>query len=127
MFGKLFSAVIIASSLIAGVASKPIQTNRLSQYFYCPLEAYILTPHVADCWLNSAARGDISFDNWHGISSFNGFDSFYGSENFIGTISSQTVVEQDQELVCHTQSIEIIQQRLLVLQEMAKRCVFNLL
>ncbi|KAF9478202.1 hypothetical protein BDN70DRAFT_809228 [Pholiota conissans] len=70
-----------------------------------------------------AARGDISFDNWHGISSFDGFDNFYGSENFIGSIQTQTVVEQDQELVCHSESIEIIQQRLLVLQEMAKRII----
>lgn len=56
------------------------------------------------------------------MSSFSGFDNFYGSDNFIGTVTSQTVVEQDQELVCHSLSIEIIQQRLLVIQEMAKRC-----
>jgi hypothetical protein len=68
-----------------------------------------------------AARGDISFDNWHGISSLSGFDDFYGSDNFIGSIQTQTVVEQSQELVCHSESIEIIQQRLLVIQEMAKR------
>lgn len=77
--------------------------------------------HASNSWPTLAARGDISFDNWHGISAFNGFDDFYGSDNFIGTISSQTVIEQDQELVCHTESIEVIQQRLLVLQEMAKR------
>ena len=70
-----------------------------------------------------AARGDISFDNWHGISSFDGFDNFYGADNFIGTVTSHTIVEQDQEVVCHSLSIEIVQQRLLVLQEMAKRYV----
>ncbi|KJA23308.1 hypothetical protein HYPSUDRAFT_598387 [Hypholoma sublateritium FD-334 SS-4] len=33
MFGKLISVVIIASSLIMGVAAKHAQLNRLSQYF----------------------------------------------------------------------------------------------
>ncbi|KAF8908894.1 hypothetical protein CPB84DRAFT_1674062 [Gymnopilus junonius] len=72
-----------------------------------------------------AARGfDVkSFDNWGGFSSLSGFDNFYGADNFIGSISEQTVVEQDQELVCHSESIEIIQQRLLVIQEMAKRII----
>ncbi|KDR82767.1 hypothetical protein GALMADRAFT_206540 [Galerina marginata CBS 339.88] len=99
MFAKLFKTVVVASALVAGVAARPHTLNRLT------------------------ARGDISFDNWGGISSFSGFDDFYGSDNFIGEVSSQTVVEQDQELVCHSESIEIIQQRLLVLQEMAKRII----
>ena len=68
-----------------------------------------------------AARGEISFDNYGGFSSLHGFDNFFGVDNFVGHISEQTVVEQSSELVCHSESIEIIQQRLLVLQEMAKR------
>lgn len=52
-----------------------------------------------------------------------GFDNFYGSDNFDGsTHFSETVVEeQSTEVVCHSESVEIIQQRLVVLQEMAKR------
>ncbi|KAF8964283.1 hypothetical protein BDZ97DRAFT_1904564 [Flammula alnicola] len=96
MFAKLFKTVIVASALVAGVAAKPVQLNRL--------------------------RG-VSFDNWGGFSSLSGFDNFYGTDNFIGSVESQTVVEQNTELVCHTESIEIIQQRLLVLQEMAKRII----
>ncbi|KAF9013245.1 hypothetical protein BDQ17DRAFT_1208731, partial [Cyathus striatus] len=67
----------------------------------------------------------MSFNNWHGISSLSGFDNFYGSDNFDGfsESSSQTIVEQSSEVVCHSQSIEIIQQRLLVIQEMAKRII----
>ncbi|KAK7463421.1 hypothetical protein VKT23_006774 [Stygiomarasmius scandens] len=68
------------------------------------------------------ARGYHSFDNWGGISSLHGFDNFYGSDNFSGVISQQVVVHE-QEVVCHSQSIEIIQQRLLVLQEMAKKII----
>ncbi|KAF8903113.1 hypothetical protein CPB84DRAFT_1678317, partial [Gymnopilus junonius] len=52
-----------------------------------------------------------------------GFDNFYGSDNFSGEISKQIIVEQQKEVVCHSQTVEIIQQRLLVLQEMAKRII----
>ncbi len=51
------------------------------------------------------------------------FDSFYGSDNFSGSFSKTTVIEQKEEVVCHSETITIIQQRLLVLQEMAKRSV----
>jgi len=103
MFAKLASAVVLASALVAGVSAKPLPLNR------------------------GLATRDFgishSFDNWGGISSLSGFDNFYGSDNFVGEISSQTVVEQSEEVVCHSESIEIIQQRLLVIQEMAKRII----
>jgi hypothetical protein len=70
----------------------------------------------------TAARGQ-SFDNWGGISSLKGFDSFYGSDDFAHFHSSQTVVKQDSELVCHSETVTIIQQRLVVLQEMAKKII----
>ncbi|KAJ3785491.1 hypothetical protein GGU10DRAFT_422531, partial [Lentinula aff. detonsa] len=63
-----------------------------------------------------------SFDNWGGISSFSGFDNFYGVDNFSGVVSDQVVVEQ-QEVVCQAVSIEVVQQKLLVLQEMAKQII----
>jgi hypothetical protein len=71
----------------------------------------------------SLARRYFSFDNYDGISSFNGFDNFYGVDNFSGFVSSQVVVEQQEEVVCQSISIEIVQQRLLVLQEMARRII----
>ncbi|KAH9480422.1 hypothetical protein JR316_0007020 [Psilocybe cubensis] len=98
MFAKLFK-IAVASAVAVGVMGTPLpQSNKL------------------------AARW-MSFDNWGGFSSMNGFDNFYGAENFCGHIQSQTIIEQQQEVVCHSQSIEIIQQRLLVLQEMAKRII----
>jgi hypothetical protein len=53
------------------------------------------------------------------------FDNFYGSSNFDNSQFSEKsiTVVQEQEVVCHSESIEIIQQRLLVLQEMAKRII----
>ncbi|KAJ3574721.1 hypothetical protein NP233_g1579 [Leucocoprinus birnbaumii] len=103
MFAKLASTVILASSLMAGVLAAPTGT----------------TPN------DLLARTFQSFNNWGGLSSFGNFDNFYGVDNFDGSVhvSQKIVVEQQQQLVCHTQSIEIIQQRLLVLQEMAKRII----
>ncbi|KAF5387514.1 hypothetical protein D9757_006593 [Collybiopsis confluens] len=74
----------------------------------------------------SLNRRYASFDGWNGISSLSGFDNFYGSDNFSGEISSEvsvSVEEQEEVVVCHSLSVEIIQQKLLVLQEMAKRII----
>lgn len=77
--------------------------------------------------LFQAARGShgktISFNGWHGISSLDNFDSFYGSNNFDNFHSHQVVEESSEEVVCHSETITIIQQRLAVLQEMAKQLV----
>jgi len=68
---------------------------------------------------------DVSFNNYNGISSLSGFDNFYGSGNFAGRGNKQTIIEQQTE-VCHQQQIEIVQQRLVILREMAKRVVTEL-
>ncbi|KAF9036194.1 hypothetical protein BJ165DRAFT_1507112 [Panaeolus papilionaceus] len=75
--------------------------------------------------LVSRGGGFHSFDNWGGYSSLNNFDNFYGSSNFDNVQFSEKsiTVVKEKELVCHSESIEIIQQRLLVLQEMAKRII----
>ncbi|KAF8158112.1 hypothetical protein B0H34DRAFT_442241 [Crassisporium funariophilum] len=101
MFAKLFT-LVAASAMVAGVFSTPLPSGK-----------------------GLVSRDSShSFDNWGGISSMSGFDNFYGSDNFMGSSFSQTIVtEQEQETVCHSQSIEIIQQRLLVIQEMAKRII----
>ncbi|KAF7359766.1 Amidohydro-rel domain-containing protein [Mycena venus] len=76
-----------------------------------------------DRYIITAARGQ-SFDNWGGISSLSGFDNFYGSDDFAHFHNfNQVVVKQDNELVCHSEQIVIIQQRLAVLQEMAKKII----
>jgi len=100
MFAKISKITAIAS-LVACVAAKPVPVHQ-----------------------ELAARG-YSFDNWGGFSSFAGFDNFYGSDNFVGSFSTSetTVTAETSELVCHSESVVIIQQRLLVLQEMAKRII----
>jgi hypothetical protein len=70
----------------------------------------------------SLNRRYTSFDNWGGYSSLSGFDNFYGVDNFSGEVSEQVVVQQE-EVVCESVSIEIVQQKLLVLQEMARQII----
>ncbi|KAK6981039.1 Amidohydro-rel domain-containing protein [Favolaschia claudopus] len=99
MFAKL-SALFIAAAVATGVAAAPTYKNKAL-----------------------VARGQ-SFDHWGGYSSLDGFDNFYGSDDFSHFHNfNQVVVKQDSELVCHTEQIEIIQQRLAVLQEMAKKII----
>lgn len=100
MFAKIALPLLSISALAGGAFAAPF--NRRTQ---------------------SLAPRHGSFNNWGGISSFSGFDNFYGVDNFSGEISEQTVVEQQEEVVCHSLSIEIVQQKLLVLQEMAKQII----
>jgi len=103
MFATLATALVVAiSAFSSGVSAAPTTSSGL------------------------VVRGSsVSFDNWGGYSSLSGFDNFYGSDNFDNSHFSESSIKvvQEQELVCHSETIEIIQQRLLVLQEMAKRII----
>lgn len=99
MFAKIFK-VLAAAAIVGSAVATPL-------------------PNESDL----VARGGYSFNNWGGLSSMSGFDNFYGSNDFSGSSFSEKVVEEDSKLVCHSESVTIIQQRLLVLQEMAKRII----
>ncbi|KAF5382741.1 hypothetical protein D9615_002875 [Tricholomella constricta] len=102
MFSKIFTSLLLVSALIAGTVSKPIPKNRL----------------------DLSRRTNLhSFDHWGGFSSLNHFDNFYGVGNFDGSRHFSQTIVHEQQLVCHTERVEIIQQRLVVLQEMAKRII----
>jgi hypothetical protein len=98
MFAK-FSALFVAVALATGVVSAPTSRS------------------------NAISARSQSFDNWGGYSSLSGFDNFYGSSDFSHLHGSQTVVKEDSTLVCHSETVTIIQQRLAVLQEMAKKII----
>ncbi|THV07252.1 hypothetical protein K435DRAFT_328346 [Dendrothele bispora CBS 962.96] len=102
MFAKIAAPFVFMTALTSSVIAAPAPFNPQTQS------------------LN--VRGHVSFNNWGGLSSLHGFDNFYGSDNFSGVVEEQVVVHE-QEVVCHSQSVEIIQQRLLVLQEMAKKII----
>jgi len=101
MFAKL-TASLVALTLATGVMAGPLAAKRAL-----------------------AARGGYSFNNYGGSSSMSGFDNWYGEDDFAHSQHfNPTVVQQStSELVCHTEKVVIIQQRLAVLQEMAKRII----
>lgn len=65
--------------------------------------------------------GGVSLDNWGSLPSLSGFDNFYGSSNFCGNNNQQVVLQET--VVCHSVEIEVIQQRLAVIAEFAKRII----
>lgn len=104
MFAKLAATIIVAlSAFSAGVTATPVPAST-----------------------DLVVRGSFhSFNNYGGFHDMSSFDNFYGSSNFDNSEFSEKsiTVVKEQEVVCHSESIEIIQQRLLVLQEMAKRII----
>ncbi|KAJ6619718.1 hypothetical protein B0H10DRAFT_1142668 [Mycena sp. CBHHK59/15] len=65
----------------------------------------------------------VSFNNWKNISSLQDFDNFNGVQNFDGSRNSQTIVVKEVQTKCETVKIEIVQQKLAILREMAKRII----
>ncbi|KAF8206443.1 hypothetical protein K438DRAFT_1577823 [Mycena galopus ATCC 62051] len=63
----------------------------------------------------------VSFNNWNNIGSLDGFDNFYGE--FSHFRSPPFPDRGRQQEVCHSVDITIIQQRLAVLQEIAKKII----
>ncbi|KAJ7274403.1 hypothetical protein B0H12DRAFT_1066487 [Mycena haematopus] len=100
MFAKLALPLIAISAFATGVFSSPLSIPQ---------------------GVSRRNHGHVSFNNWNNIGSLNGFDNFYGAEDFNGFNRDQTVV--DSQEVCHSVDIKIVQQRLAVLQEMAKRII----
>lgn len=49
------------------------------------------------------------------------FDSFFGQDNFNEILNEQTIIEQQTEIVCSSEEISIVQQRLSILVEVAKQ------
>jgi len=101
MFAKLALPLIAISAFATGVFSSPVSIPR---------------------GVSRRNHGHVSFDKWNNIESLDGFDNFYGVDDFNGFNRVQTVVSDDQE-VCHSVDIAIVQQRLAVLQEIAKRII----
>ncbi|EEB92139.1 hypothetical protein MPER_09398 [Moniliophthora perniciosa FA553] len=93
---SILSALFLAISAFAGPIAPPVTQNVVNSQ-------------------------PISFNNYNGISSLNGFDDFRGVDNFDGSRNAQVIVVQEQQQVCRTQQVEIVQQRLIVLQEVMKR------
>ena len=64
-----------------------------------------------------------SFNNYLGLQTLSNFDDFFGQDNFDSSLNVQTVIVQEQQLVCQSEQIDIVQQRISVLVEAMKRSV----
>lgn len=106
MFAKFAAPFAILAALATGVMAGPVAIKR------------------TDSSLVARSRPHQSFNRWGGFESLDNFDEFYGEDDFDHSRRfNPVVVRQESELVCRTQRVEIIQQRLVVLQEMAKRII----
>ncbi|KAJ7773237.1 hypothetical protein B0H16DRAFT_1511608 [Mycena metata] len=70
-----------------------------------------------------ARDNNVSFSNWNNISALQGFDDFNGQGNFNGRNNDQKIVINEVETRCETVKITIVQQKLAILQELAKRII----
>ena len=120
MFSKIIPLLLI-SVFVSSAISTPLHASRRSEGMHGSHNSPS-KPIKSQAFYTGSNNVSVSpsFNNWGGLSSLNGFDNFYGAGNFGGFHNSQTVIEVNVQ-VCHTQEIEIIQQRLVVLHEMMKR------
>ncbi|KAH8801265.1 hypothetical protein DL96DRAFT_1823742 [Flagelloscypha sp. PMI_526] len=93
----MFSKLITFAALAAGIAAAPLPRRSFNK----------------------------SLSGWGGHESLNGFDNFYGVDNYSGYLHEVNVVPHE-ELVCHQKEIVIVQQRLLVIKEWAKKIITEL-
>ncbi|KAJ7903538.1 hypothetical protein B0H14DRAFT_945714 [Mycena olivaceomarginata] len=73
--------------------------------------------------LQARSNDSVSFNNYNNISQLQGFDDFNGKDNFNGGRNDQTIVIKEVEKKCEVVKIEIVQQKLAILQELAKRII----
>ncbi|KAF7298670.1 Amidohydro-rel domain-containing protein [Mycena indigotica] len=117
MFVNLIASLMTVT-LATGALAAPVDNNP-------GVAARGSVSSVSTSSVSSVSSVSSSFDSWGGISSLAGFDKFYGIDDFahFKHFSPVVVRQSTSELVCHSQKVEIVQQRLAVLQELAKRIV----
>jgi hypothetical protein len=101
MFSKFITLITVSALAISGtIASPPTSGSRLTR----------------------RDQGAYSLNNWGGISTLSNFDDFYGWNNYYGASNSYNYVQGD-PVTCHSQQVNIIQQRLALVHEMVKRVI----
>jgi len=107
------SAVLLVS-LLASVVAKPLSLRRD--------EALVLR-NAPGLDLQARDVSNVSFSNFDNNPSLKGFDDFNGAGNFFGNRNDQTVVIKQVQTQCQDVQIQIVQQRLAILREMAKKVI----
>ncbi|KAI5122285.1 hypothetical protein M0805_002365 [Coniferiporia weirii] len=111
MFSKsIFASVAAIAVATSGAVAKPIAAE--------------LTRRTDVVQVVSAP----SFNNYLGLSTMSNFDDFFGQDNFDGSDNEQIIIieeDDDSEFSCDSQDIEIVQQRLSILSEVAKSIILE--
>nr|GAT60785.1 predicted protein [Mycena chlorophos] len=103
----------VASSLLA----KPLAFRRDASIAFRNAPALHLQAR-------DAGPGNVSFSNLYSNNSvLQGLDNFNGVGNFDGSQNSQTIVVQETETQCQDVQIEVIQQKLAIIQEIVKQII----
>jgi len=108
------SSVLFVFSLLSLTVAKPLSYRR---------EQALILRNAPPLSLQARGNDSVSFNNWNNISALQGFDDFNGKDNFDGSKNGQTIVIKEVETKCETVKIEIVQQKLAILQELAKRII----
>jgi len=106
MFSLRFASIVL---LVSSVYAGPLVEKRR------PWNDDLVNVYIRDT--------NVSLNNYAGLQSMAGFDNFNGASSFDGSQNVQTVIVQEKQTVCHTEQIEVIQQKLVVLQELAKKII----
>jgi hypothetical protein len=112
MFSKFAVALLLLVPTLSSVVATPVHSGMTNMHLP-PISTLTSSPAVRD-------SNSYSLDSWRGFQSMNGFDDFYGEGNFDGSRNERIFVQQDR-IVCRTEEIKIVQQRLVILKEVAKR------
>ncbi|KAL5486007.1 hypothetical protein ACEPAI_7051 [Sanghuangporus weigelae] len=112
MFAKsIFASAAVVAIGASGIMAKPVN-------FWPSAELARRTE-------SSSVVSVPSFDNYLGLSQMSNFDDFFGGSNFDSSLNVQTIIEQREQVVCQTQEIEIVQQKLVILTEVMKRILLE--
>jgi predicted restriction endonuclease len=109
------STVLFVFSLLSLTSvAKPLSYRR---------EQALMLRNAPPVSLQARGNDSVSFNNWNNISQLQGFDDFNGKDNFNGGKNDQTIVIKEVEQKCEVVKVEIVQQKLAILQEIAKRII----
>ncbi|KAF7327701.1 hypothetical protein MKEN_00349600 [Mycena kentingensis (nom. inval.)] len=110
------SAVLLFTTL-SSVVAKPLTFRRANA------PALALQAREPVEIASSVSSSDVSFSSFQNITALRGFDDFEGAGNFRGERNQQVVVIQEVQTQCQDVQIQIVQQRLAILREVAKKIV----
>lgn len=108
------TVLFVLSLLSLTSVAKPLSYRR---------EQALMLRNAPTLSLQARDNNSDSFNNWNNISQLQGFDNFNGEGNFNGRNNGQTVVVQEVQTQCQEVQITIVQQKLAILQEIAKRII----